>query len=216
MMAKYLNLDNQIQIMIPASYSYDKRFVMTVLVLPLLFVAGVSVLNNNFLQNASAQANSTVDTFSASGYTGQVFVLPGGAPQASESILQFGIAPPQGSILSGNWSFAVSGGQLQDFKWNAEAIALNGKVNGSFSISEIRNSTGAILPGTNNNIQLTGNTTAFRGIADVNINGNTAFHDVPVTLYLINGKLANLSLDAFKTGGYFSVPRFGIVTSLTQ
>ena len=52
--------------MIPASYSYDKRFVMTVLVLPLLFVAGMSVLNNNILQNASAQANSTVDTFSAS------------------------------------------------------------------------------------------------------------------------------------------------------
>ena len=200
----------------PASYSYDKRLFMTVLVLPLLFVVGMSVFNNNILQNASAQVNRTVDTFSASGYTGQVFVLPGGMPQASESILQFGIAPPQGSILSGNWSFAVSGGQLQDFKWNAEAIALNGKVNGSFSISEIRNSTGAILPSTNNNIQLTGNNTAFRGIADVNINGKTAFSDVPVTLYLINGKLANLSLDPFKTGGYFSVPRFGVVTSLTH
>ena len=88
----------------------------------MFFVTVVSVLNNNTLQNASAQANSTVDTSNATGYTGQIFVLPQGMHQRSESIERFGLGPPVGSVIAGNWSFAVNNGQLQDFEWNEEAI----------------------------------------------------------------------------------------------
>lgn len=186
------------------------------LVLPLLFVTGVSVSDNNTLQNASAQANGTVDTFNATGYTGQIFVLPQGMQQRSESIEQFGLGPPVGSVIAGNWSFAVNDGQLQDFEWMAEAITLSGKVNGTLSITGISNPTGAIPSSTNNTIQLAGNQTSIHGNADININGRTSFYDVPVSVYIINGKLVNLSLDPSKTGGFFSVPLFGVVTSLTR
>jgi hypothetical protein len=106
---------------------------------------------------------------------------------------------------------------LQDFKWNVELITLNGKVNGTASITGISNSTGIVGSLTNNNIQLSAsNGTAFKANADININDRTSFYDVPIVLYLLNGKLVNLSIDSIRTGGLFTTPIFGIVTTLTH
>jgi hypothetical protein len=183
--------------------------------------SSVSTSNNfNGSQIAAAQSinSNNVGSFSASGYTGQTFALPSDILQPPPSaISQFKLSPPAGSIISGNWSFAVNSGKLQDFKWNVEFITLNGKVNGTSSITGISNSTGIVGSLTNNNIQLSAsNGTAFKANADININDRTSFYDVPIVLYLLNGKLVNLSIDSIRTGGLFTTPLFGIVTTLTH
>jgi hypothetical protein len=184
----------------------------------LLFTISISSNFNDNQLAAAQNTNNTIGTFDVSGYAGQIFVLPQSVTQTpNPSISQLNLSPPPGSIIAGNWSFAVNGGKLQDFKWKVEFIALNGKVNGTSSITGITNSSGAVAPSTNSNIQLSaGNNTAFKANADVNINGKTAFNDVPIVLYLLDGKLINLSIDPAKTGGYFTTPIFGIVTSLTR
>ena len=96
-------------------------------------------------------------------------------------------------------------------------MTLSGVVNGPSVFSGISNSARAIPSSTNDNIQLSeSNNTSFQGNADFNINGRTVFQDVPITVYLLNGKLVNLSADPVKTGGLFTTPLFGIVTSLTR
>ena len=198
----------------------------TTIITAMLLLSVITISSNfNGYQSAIAQnvntssSNSGIQTFSASGYTGQIFVLPPSTtpPTQPSPISQFNLSPPAGSIISGNWSFAVTGGKLQDFKWNVEFVGLNGKVNGTSSLTGISNATGAIAPITNNNIQLSpSNGTAFKANADFNINGRTVFSDVPIVVYLFNGKLANLIIDSSRTGGLFTTPLFGIVTSLTH
>ena len=88
----------------------------------------------------------------------------------------------------------------------------------TFSITGISNSTGKVPPiYTNKDIQLSNNnSTMFKANAEINFNGKTVFKDVPMVLSLLNGKLINLSIDPVKTEGLFTVPLFGIITSLTQ
>jgi hypothetical protein len=198
----------------------DKR-VMTFLAttIVILLLSTVSISSNFNSQIAAAQKAKGVETFSAGGYTGQTFVLPQGMLQIpSTTISQFNLLPPVGSIIAGNWSFAVKDGKLQNFNWKVEFIALNGKVNGTSSITGVTNTSGAVSPiTTNNNIQLSkNNSTIFKANADININGKTAFRDVPIVFSLLKGKLVNLSVDPAKTGGLFSTPLFAIVTSLAH
>jgi hypothetical protein len=192
----------------------------TITVMLLLSIISISS-NFNYSQSAAAQnvSANNVGTFSASGYTGQSFILPQSITQTPPpaSISQFNLLPPAGSIITGNWSFAVNGGKLQDFKWNVESLMLNGKVNGTASIAVSSNATGVVGSSTNNAILLSeSNGTAFKANADININDRTAFYDVPIVMYLLNGKLINLSVDTVRTGGLFSTPLFGIATSLTR
>jgi hypothetical protein len=184
------------------------------LTLSVLFAVNLLIGSSSTLQLSLAQKPAPIDSFSAKGYAGQEFVIPINPVQTPSSFQQFGLTPAIGSIISGNWSFAVINGQLQSFKWNSEAVTLSGKVNGTFSIDEIRNSTGALPPSNSNKIQLEGNHTDFKGIADINLNDRSVFHDVPVVVHLLNGKLVNLSIDPSKTFNVFSLPLFGIVTSL--
>lgn len=125
-------------------------------------------------------------------------------------------APPVGSIIGGNWSFAVSKGVLQNFKWDATTYKLDGSANGTLSINELTNSTGALKPSPTNAIVLRDNNTVFKGNANININGKTAFSNVPVVVFLLKGKLVNFSISATKTNNFFLLPLFGIVTSLTK
>jgi hypothetical protein len=198
----------------------NKIISTTISVMLLLSVMTISS-NFNYPQSIAAQNASanTVGTFSASGYTGQSFILPPSITQIPPPgpISQFNLLPPVGSIITGNWSIAVNGGKLQDFKWNVESLTLNGKVNGTASIAVSSNATGVVESSTNNAILLSeSNNTAFKANADININDRTAFYDVPIVFYLLNGKLVNLSVDTVKTGGLFSTPLFGITTSLTR
>jgi hypothetical protein len=184
-------------------------------------ILSIMIISSNFnvyqivaAQNADA---TSFKTFSAGGYTGQTFVLPSGVSfTPPSSISQFNLLPPAGSIIAGNWSFTVNGGKLQDFQWDVQHLTLNGKVNGTFSITGVSNSTGEVPPlSATKDIQLSkSNSTIFKANADINFNDKTAFNDVPIVLSLLNGKLINLSIDPVKTAGLFTVPLFGVVTSL--
>jgi len=193
---------------------------MTSTIIVILILSTIAITNNlKDFQIAAAQKANGVETFSAKGYTGQTFVLPSGMIQTPPAtISQFNLLPPVGSIIAGNWSFAVKDGKLQDFNWKVEFMGLNGKVNGTSSITEVTNATGAVSPiTTNNNIQLSkSNSTIFKANADININGKTAFKDVPIVFSLLKGRLVNLSIDPAKTYGLFSTPLFAIVTLLAR
>lgn len=130
--------------------------------------------------------------------------------------LAHGAAPPVGSIIGGNWSFAVANGVLKDFKWDANAFTLGGKVNGTLSINKLTNVTGETAGEPAHTIVLKGNTTNLAGNVDININGKPAFTNVPVALHLLYGKLVNLTISPAKTDNLFPFPLFGIVTSLTK
>ena len=94
------------------------KLVLTTLSAILLLSAMTITINFNGLQNAAAQNTSinTVGTFSAKGYTGQTIILPALMLTPNQQM------PLVGSVVGGNWSFSVSNGKLQDFKWNAQAI----------------------------------------------------------------------------------------------
>jgi hypothetical protein len=185
----------------------------TITVMLLLSVMIISS-NFNYSQSAAAQNASanTVGTFNASGYTGQTFVLPGLIPTPNQQV------PPVGSIVGGNWSFAVNGGKLQDFKWIGQAYTLTGKVNETLSVNGMTNASNfnILEPSSSGPIKLVGNSTTFKGNVNININGKTVWNDIPAIVTLSNGKLTAFQISHEETNGAFTIPLFGVVTSLTH
>ena len=199
-------------------YVKNKLIFTTITATLILYVLTISDNFDGYQTTAAQKTNSSNETFSAEGYTGQTFFLPSGIPfTPPKSISQFNVLPPVGSIIVGNWSFAINGGNLTDFYWNVQHLTLNGKINGTFSIIGVSNSTGEVQPVTTmKDIQLSkSNSTIFKANADLNFNNKTAFKGVPIVLSLLNGKLINLSIDSAKTDGVFTTPLFGIITTLT-
>lgn len=178
-----------------------------------ILTLSVMTISSNFngSQSAIAQNINTVGTFNAKGYTGQTFVLPNLLLTPNQQ------RPPVGSIVGGNWSFAVNGGQMQQFQWIAQAYSLNGKVNGTMSINGITNTSNFNIsqPLSSSPIKLVGNSTVFKGDVNININGKTVWSNIPVIMTLSNGKLISLAISDEKTNGAFTIPLFGVVTSLT-
>src|SRR3978361_478927 len=105
------------------------KFISTTIT-AILLLSIVSISSNiNGSQSAIAQNTNTVGTFSASGYTGQTFVLPNLILTPNQQ------KPPLGSIVGGNWSFAISNGHVKQFQWIGQAYTLTGKVNETMSIN---------------------------------------------------------------------------------
>ncbi|MGD9534964.1 MAG: hypothetical protein AB7V56_14500 [Candidatus Nitrosocosmicus sp.] len=184
------------------------------LLVPLLLVGSSIVATSSQLQLVSAQTSQGTNSFSAAGYTGQILTLPPSITQVPVSQNESSVGPSIGSVIGGNWSFTVSDGNLQNFTWNAVAYSLAGKPNGTASITGFTYA--KPLGSSSDSIALDGNSTSFAGTANLEINGETAFENVPVALYLLNGNIVSLTLSQQATNGQFSVPLYGIVTSLTQ
>ena len=190
---------------------------MTV-VFAILFVAtSLSVVSNNnhtTIQSARAQGPTTThDTFHAKGMIDSM---------ASDVLAGRPVSPLNQSamwILGGNWNVDVSKGNLQDLKVNITMVMLDGKGFHTHSIDKLSNVSG-IAPQSSTPtpaISLTGNYTAFKGIADINTNGKLKWKDVPVIVHIINGNVLNLTMDDRKTEDHFKgLPVFGTVTSLTD
>ena len=192
------------------------RTITVAFLIPILLISTFSVgSGSNVLQNAVAQTSESTDSFAATGYTGQLLTLPPSITQLEASQNESAIGPSIGSVIGGNWSFAVNGGQLQDFTWNATSYTLGGQRDGTFSIDGI-NDAAPLDTSSNDSITLNGNSTTFTGTSDIEINGQTVFSDVPVVLYILNGNIASLTLSHEETEGIFTVPLYGVVTSLTQ
>jgi hypothetical protein len=186
------------------------RLISTTTVMLLLSVISISS-NFNYPQSATAQNVNTVGTFSASGYTGQTFVLPGLIPTPNQQ------SPPVGSIVGGNWSFAVNNGQLQQFQWIGQAYTLTGKVNETLSVNGMTNASNfnILEPSSSGPIKLVGNSTTFKGNVNININDKTVWNNIPAIVTLSNGKLTAFQISHEATNGAFTIPLFGVVTSLT-
>ncbi|HEY6535421.1 MAG TPA: hypothetical protein VIY08_06435, partial [Candidatus Nitrosocosmicus sp.] len=170
--------------------------------------------NYNGYQSTLAQKSNTtsVGTFSAKGYTGQTFVLPNLILTPNQ------VKPPVGTILGGNWSFAVNDGQIKQFHWFGHAYTLVGKINGTLFINGISNASNFNIaqPSSSDPIKLIGNSTSFKGNVNININNKTAWKDIPAIVKISNGKLMSLQISDEATEGAFTVPLFGVVTSLTK
>lgn len=190
--------------------------IATAFLVPILLTSTLTIgSNSNIFQYAVAQGSEAADSFSATGYTGQILTLPPSITQVQTSQNESSLGPSVGSVIGGNWSFTVADGQLQNFTWHATSYTLGGNVDGTFAINGIDDAAPLDTSGSDI-IQLDGNNTSFTGTADIEINGETAFSDVPVTLYIFNGNIASLTLSHEETEGIFTVPLYGIVTSLTQ
>ena len=85
--------------------------------------------------------------------------------------------PPVGTILGGNWNFAVNNGQIKQFKWIDHVYTLAGHVNGTLSVNGINNASNfdIVQPSSTGPIQLSGNSTAFKGNSNINIDGKIAW-----------------------------------------
>lgn len=194
---------------------YNSRYYTFALLIPILFLGSYELAYTNFSQNALAQNFESVDTFSSEGYTGQLVTLPPSISQIEASQNESAIGPSIGSVIGGNWSFIIEDGQLQDFLWNATSYSLVGEKEGTFSVNDIEDAT-PLDSSDSESIQLVGNATSFTGNTDVVINGETVFSDVPAVVYLLNGNIASLTLSHEETEGIFTIPLYGIVTSLTR
>jgi hypothetical protein len=189
----------------------NKLISTTITVMLLLSIVSISS-NFNYSQSVAAQNNTTVETFSAKGYTGQTFVLPNLILTPNQ------VKPPLGTILGGNWSFAVNSGQIKQFQWIGQAYTLTGKINGTLFIKGIANASNFDIaqPSSSGPIKLTGNSTAFKGNVNINIDSKTAWKDIPAIVKISNGKLMSLQISDEATKGAFTVPLFGVVTLLTR
>ena len=190
----------------------DKLISTTITVIFILSVMTISS-DFNYFQSTAAQnaCANTVGTFSASGYSGQIFVLPNLILTPNQQM------PPIGSILGGNWSFAVNGGKLQDFKWIGQSYTLNGKINETLSVNGMTNASNFNIeePLSSGPIKMVGNSTVFKGNVNININGKPVWIDIPAIVRLSNGNLIAFQISDEVTKGAFTIPLFGIVTSLT-
>jgi hypothetical protein len=64
-------------------------------------------------------------------------------------------------------------------------------------------------------IALNGNSTMFRGTADLTTNGQVKWNDVPIHVTILNGNILNLNIDPAKTEDHFNgLPLFGTVQSI--
>lgn len=178
-----------------------------------LFTAAVLLITATNSNNVMAQSTEGVNTFSAKGTMGNLVL----SPEAMQS-LNASQDTNLNFVTGGEWSFDVSNGQLQDFKVELNRHSLGGHevethvIDGLTDATPVTNTTG------NNEIVLVGNNTAFKGLADIQTTETgKVWEDVPITAYLINGHILNISFDAEKTEGHFlNLPLLGVVTSLTE
>src|SRR6185437_11772307 len=163
------------------------KLISTTITITLILSIIIILSNYNGYQNTLAQKSNTtsVGTFSAKGYTGQTFVLPNLILTPNQ------VKPPVGTILGGNWSFAVNDGQIKQFQYFGHAYTLVGKINGTLVINGISNASNFNIaqPSSSGPIKLIGNSTSFKGNVNININNKMVWKDIPAIVKISNGKL---------------------------
>jgi hypothetical protein len=153
-------------------------------------------------------STSSIDTFRAKGQIScLVSDVLAGRPSGNASEIW---------VLSGNWQFGVSKGNLTNISVNILMTKIDGKGAHHHAIENLRNATGAVLPGRSQQITLTrGNYTDFKGIADITTNGKLKWKDVPIVINMLNGNIINIHINPKKTDDHFKgLPVFGTVKSI--
>ncbi len=127
-------------------------------------------------------------------------------------------------ILGGLWEFNVVEGNLTNFVVDIDMIKIDGTAAHKHTIERLDNASGmpmaVSMPNASDlmteqpstKIALEGNSTMFRGMADITTNENVQWKDVPVHLSLVNGNIIILNMDPSKTEDHFKgLPVFGTV-----
>jgi hypothetical protein len=185
-----------------------------------------STNSTTLAQSAGGSATNTtfLTTFHAKGFLGS-FALPANSTHFKVNV-QY--------LLVGNWSFDIVSGNLQNFTMNLQNVSLAGKAEHTYSVNGLTNVTGigtrnvtspnnTTSPATganqnsskSNKIVLTGNETAFGGLATIYSDGKPAWNNVLTSITVLNGKLINISFDSRKTEGRFAGNLiYGAITTL--
>lgn len=133
-------------------------------------------------------------------------------------------------ILGGDREFNVADGNLTNFVVDIVMTQVDGTAAHEHTIEKLNNASGmSISPQQPQQVDLmtdeptskialvNGNTTMFRGTADLTTNKNIEWQGVPVHVTLFNGNIINLSMDAPKTADHFKgLPVFGTVQSIVD
>lgn len=170
---------------------------------------------------ASSNATSAVDTFRAQGQISSLAsdTLAGRTSNSSENAIW---------VLGGDWEFNVANGNLTNFVVDIKMTQVDGTAAHSHTIEKLNNSSGMPMGAQeplelnfmtgepNSKIALiNGNSTMFRGTADLTTNGEVKWKDVPIHVTLLNGNILNLNIDPAKTEDHFKgLPVFGTVQSI--
>lgn len=199
-------------------------------------ILSISVLST--LQNQSAFAqnsmNATTSPTSAPNATGDIdsFRAQGQVSSLASDTLA---GRPDSNlsqiwVLGGNWEFNVADGNLTNFVVDIEMTQIDGTATHKHTIESLNNATGMLMgsveplevdlmteqPSTKIAL-VNGNSTMFRGTADLTTNENVQWKDVPVHITLQNGNIITVNIDPTKTEDHFKgLPVFGTVQSIVD
>jgi hypothetical protein len=210
----------------------DVKAIMTISVSSILLLTlltavyfnPVSAQNSTGAQannNATSNATNAIDTFRAHGQISSLAsdTLAGRSDNSSENAIW---------VLGGDWEFNVADGNLTSFVTDIDMTKVDGTAAHKHTIEKINNATGMPMgavqplqvdimtnePSTKIVLE-NGNSTMFRGTADLTTNGQVKWKDVPVHIAILNGNILNLNLDPGKTEDHFKgLPVFGTVQSI--
>lgn len=209
----------------------------------LIAVAGITVLlsiaipsilqsQNVFAQNSSNitttnngtnATGNAIDSFRAQGQISSLAsdTLAGREENSTENVIW---------VLGGDWEFNAADGNLTNFVVDIEMTQVDGTAAHKHTIEKLNNATGMpmgsqlplgvdLMTGEpSSKIALVnGNSTMFRGTADLTTNENVEWSDVPVHVTLFNGNILNIGIDPSKTEDHFKgLPVFGAVQSIVD
>jgi hypothetical protein len=182
--------------------------------------------NTTNTTNTTAPSNNStnvIDTFRAQGQISSIAsdTLAGRTDNSSENVMW---------ILGGDWEFNVADGNLTNFVVDIAMTQVDGTAAHKHTIEKLNNASGMpISPQQPQQVDLmtdepaskialvNGNTTMFRGTADLTTNENVGWQGVPIHVTLFNGNILNLGMDASKTEDHFKgLPVFGTVQSIVD
>lgn len=197
---------------------FSLKYVIVMMVTMSSVVATNSFQNQSvFAQNTINTSGTPIDSFRAEG---QISSLASdtlaGRENSTENVIW---------ILGGNWEFNVADGNLTNFVVDIDMAQVDGSVAHKHTIERMDNVTGmGFLIGDPLKLDLmteqpsskislvNGNSTMFRGTADLTTNGNIQWTDVPIHVTLQNGNIININVDPVKTEDHFKgLPVFGTV-----
>ncbi|MDR4490452.1 MAG: hypothetical protein R2685_06065 [Candidatus Nitrosocosmicus sp.] len=199
-------------------------------ILPLMI--GILYLNSPaWAQNAtnslstnlsSSNSTNTIDTFRAQGQISSLAsdTLAGRINNASENVMW---------VLGGDWEVNVADGNLTNFVVDITMTKIDGTAAHKHTIEKLDNASGmAFGPQQINQtdlmseqpsskIALIGNSTMFRGTADITTNEDIKWQAVPIHVTLFNGNIINLGIEPTKTDDHFyGLPVFGTIQSIVD
>ncbi len=171
--------------------------------------------------NTNTTLVNQLDTFRAKGQISSLtYNLLAGRPNSYNSPI---------CVLGGNWEFNVANGTLNNFATDIVMTQVSGQGTHHHTIEKLNNVSGMnvnepassitnmMKTNIHQKVTLQGNSTMFRGTADILTNGKIKWTNVPVRISLLNGNIISINIDSTKTNDHFrGLPVYGTVQSIVD